>query len=151
MKKSKYCEVSIANLSLISSRNILSAIIELFLLIVAAVVFRYSLNPSSSNLLKYSLVAMIGILAFAFCLTSLLMISEAFVKFRKEISQILSVQESEQLGFRDIRIETTNAFNKLNKNIAGGSLNSGNKNKIANNEGRQNPKPINVRFVEINP
>ena len=79
------------------------------------------------------------------------MISEAFVKFRKEISQILSVRESEQLGFRDIRIETTNAFNKLNKNIAGGSLNSGNKNKIANNEGRRNPKPINVRFVEINP
>jgi ABC-type multidrug transport system fused ATPase/permease subunit len=155
MKKNKYCEFSLANLSLISGCNILSAIVELFLLIVAAMIFRYSLSLSESTLLRYVLVVMIAILAFAFCLTFLLMMSEAFVKVRKEISQILSVLESEQLGLREIRTKSAKTLNRTHKNIHTlhmiASNGPGRGNHRAINPTNENPNPLSFHFVEINP
>lgn len=54
-------------------------------------IFRYSLSLSDSSLLKYVLIVLICILTFAFVLTIALMMTEAFVKTKKEIGRIYSI------------------------------------------------------------
>lgn len=75
MKKIKYCEFTFKNLALISGCNILTSVVEIFLLIVAIMIFRYTLTLSDSNLVRYVLIVLISIMSLAFALTLIHMIS----------------------------------------------------------------------------
>jgi hypothetical protein len=60
---------------------------------VAIFVFCYT-NFSESNLFKYVLVAFIIILGLTFSITFALMMGEAFLKTKKYIGHIYSLEES---------------------------------------------------------
>jgi hypothetical protein len=106
MGKSKYCDLRIKNLGAISGCNIVSCVVEFFLLVVVVMVFRYSLGLSGSGLLTDVLIVLVCILGLAFGLTFVLMMGEAFVRTNKYISRIYSFEESEDMGIRESKAKS---------------------------------------------
>lgn len=63
----------------------------MILLLIVIVVFKYSEEIESNNMLRYTLMALIGILTLSFSLTIIVMISEAFIKKTRSIGRIYSI------------------------------------------------------------
>ena len=79
----------------------------MFLLALVVLVWRYSLGLQDSALLRRVLLVLACVLSLTACFTLALMASEAFVKTRKEIAQILSIHEAEALGLRELMLRTS--------------------------------------------
>ena len=103
MEKNKYCDCKLKNLKQVSLCNVICAIVEVTLIVMAVMTFRYSEMVHESSFLKYVLIILIVVLVLIFLTTFAVMISEAFVRVTKIIGRVYSIRECEHLGLREAR------------------------------------------------
>jgi hypothetical protein len=100
-EKISSCDCKFDNLQEISCCNIVSAFVEIFLIIITILVYQNSQQINESTFLRYVVLFLIGVLVLVFILTVIAMISEAFFRTTKHIRKIYSIKECEELGLRE--------------------------------------------------
>jgi hypothetical protein len=89
------------NLCDISPCNVVCIVAEIILVAVVALIQYYVDRVMNFQLLRNSLLALLGILSLTLFITVFLVLKEVFLKTYKEIERIYSVAESEQLGLKE--------------------------------------------------
>lgn len=120
---------------------------ELLLLAVMGLVLRFSMEFTDSNLFRYVLVGLICFVGFTFLCTLAFILSKTFVKTRKCVGRIYSVEESEELGLRVGRLSTGTNFGGR-RELRKGGRGSGGRVKRCVADRFKSPR---CHFVEINP
>lgn len=99
--KTRYCDCKLQNLCETSACNVVCLVAEVVLIGILALVQYYVDQLTSFQLLRNTLLGLLGLLSLTFLLTAVLIIRESFVKTKRQIDHIYSLAESEQLGLRE--------------------------------------------------